>query len=181
MDKYENFLFKENSVVFLGEPPYSINEFSKNDIDKYIKHNMCLSEVMSLNVKIRQCYAFKDYQMFVEIRSFLKDKGFNPDDFITDDIFIESKNNLNHIKQKTGYIYILESQGYYKIGKTINIKSRISKYTTENPNEINIIHTFKADNYTKEEERLHKKFKKKNHRGEWFDLDEKDINYILTL
>jgi len=79
---------------------------------------------------------------------------------------------------KKWYIYIIKQWKYYKIWKTIDIQSRIKKYITENPNEIELIHSYKVKDYTSEEKILHNKYKNKNYRWEWFELSKEDILYI---
>ncbi len=71
------------------------------------------------------------------------------------------------------YTYIIESQGVYKIGKAINVENRLSGYRTHNPFFKHIV-TYEGDY----EELLHKKFKDKNVRLEWFKLDEGDLSEI---
>jgi len=83
------------------------------------------------------------------------------------------------IKEKLGYIYVYRDSDLYKIGKTLNIKDRNKKYTTENPRAI-MIHSYMIKNYDREERRLHEKFKDKRIRWEWFELNEEDILYIKS-
>lgn len=82
------------------------------------------------------------------------------------------------IKVIEGYLYIIKSGEYYKIGKALKPKQRIKTYITENPNKITVILCEKVKDYTKTEKELHSKFKDKNHNREWFNLDDKDINLI---
>jgi hypothetical protein len=84
-------------------------------------------------------------------------------------------------KKISGYIYIIQSGNYYKIGRSRNKKDRIKKYITENPNEINILMCEKVTDYIKTEAHLLNKFKNKKHRGEWFSLNKTDINIIKKI
>lgn len=84
-------------------------------------------------------------------------------------------------KDLDGFIYIIKSGEFYKIGKTININNRFKKYITENPNRIELVYYFYVKNYSIEEEKLHDIFKHKQHNREWFKLDPEDILYIKTL
>jgi len=61
--------------------------------------------------------------------------------------------------------YIIKSGKYYKIGKTKNIKRRINSYNTTNP-DFKIIRLIDAG----VEKILHRLFKDKRHRHEWFLL-----------
>lgn len=79
-----------------------------------------------------------------------------------------------------GYIYLIESGGYYKIGRCAHPKSRHRKYITENPNEINLILCESNFDYINSEKILLDQYKHKIHRGEWFKLNEKDIINITN-
>ena len=82
---------------------------------------------------------------------------------------------------KEGYIYCIESNWYYKIWRSKNFKKRFKKYITENPNHVEVIHSYFSDNCIDEEQRLHMMFEEKNHNREWFKLNQADIEYIKSL
>jgi len=69
--------------------------------------------------------------------------------------------------------YIIKSQGLYRIGKTENLKYRISCFHTHNPS-FELIYTIDFDC----ELFLQNKFKEKNVKLEWFNLEENDIIWI---
>ena len=79
---------------------------------------------------------------------------------------------------KEGYIYVIKSGKYHKIGRTLNFKHRIKKYITENPNKVKIILCKKVNDYIGVENRLHSELKNKNYNREWFKLENEDINFI---
>lgn len=65
----------------------------------------------------------------------------------------------------------------YKIGYTKRtIEQRIREFKTGNASEFTIIDSFQSDWGTKIEAQLHKRFNHKKVNGEWFKLDESDIN-----
>ena len=80
-----------------------------------------------------------------------------------------------------GYVYLLlqydsDNHETYKIGITKrDINKRISELQTGNPNKITLIKSYESDNYLKIESWLHKKFKPKNEKGEWFNLSDDDV------
>lgn len=84
-------------------------------------------------------------------------------------------------KNLSGYVYILKSGIYYKIGISKNPKTRLQFYITENPNEIEIIANKKVEDSKTLEKRLHEKFKNKIHRGEWFLLEAHDVENAKDL
>lgn len=141
---------------------------------------------------IYRFYKIEDaYNQFQELEKFIKSKRLVRSDLMSFKTFQDLIRNVDFEKSqqiqeepqknKNGYIYLIESNWLYKIGKTKNVSSRIKKYITENPNEITLIHSYHAENYTDEEARLHEKFQSKRIRWEWFQLSEIDINYIKSL
>lgn len=78
----------------------------------------------------------------------------------------------------TTYVYLFkdESTGFYKIGSSRNPKYREKTLMCERPT-ITSIFVSRITLVQKERE-LHKLFKKKRVRGEWFNLDETDIEVI---
>ena len=86
---------------------------------------------------------------------------------------------LNDRAQKNNeytYTYILtDKSGKYKIGRTSDLKKRFSTFCVSNPT-IKIIAIIIGD----AEEELHRRFRNKQVKGEWFDLSDFDIKYILN-
>lgn len=80
--------------------------------------------------------------------------------------------------KKVGYIYVIRSASLYKIGRSKRKDCRISRYRTENPNEIEPIMIVKVDDYIHIEAVVLSMFPEKQHHGEWFSLEEKDIDII---
>lgn len=87
------------------------------------------------------------------------------------------KNNVNAkiLIQKT-YLMSCGKPNVYKIGKSVSPTSREKTLLSDSP----FIKLFHVINKNIEAE-LHKKYKNKRIRGEWFELEDKDVNYILTL
>jgi len=83
------------------------------------------------------------------------------------------------IKIISGFIYIAKCNhtGYYKIGYSIkNTKDRIAQLKTANPT-LDLYKSIAVKNILFEKE-LHKIFEEKKVRGEWFDLEFKELSYI---
>jgi hypothetical protein len=88
------------------------------------------------------------------------------------------ENNL-----QKGFIYIIqqEDSGYYKIGWTINPnieKSRLNNLQIGNPHKLNLIGFFRVAS-KKAEKTIHQIFKQKRIKGEWFFLDNSDIDNLM--
>ena len=69
-----------------------------------------------------------------------------------------------------GYIYVLrhENMDLFKIGRSTNVKHRMTELQIGNPFELVLMGTFKFARYVATERRLHKKLEDFNFRGEWF-------------
>jgi hypothetical protein len=77
-----------------------------------------------------------------------------------------------------GFVYVVEGGGYFKIGCTTDLAQRIKALTVKAPFTLDVQLVIPSlDIYTTEQE-LHRRFAKKHRRGEWFDLDIKDIEDI---
>lgn len=79
-----------------------------------------------------------------------------------------------------GFIYVVEVDGNYKIGRSITPKIRFGEYTRLYQEPKTICCEY-VGNYVEMEKRLHNLFADKRIRGEWFKLDEKDILEIQKI
>ena len=111
----------------------------------------------------------------VEIQGVLSDRKFNPP---------KSKIQKKIEKEKSkvkGHIYLIESLGLYKIGKTKNPTNRMKNFTTIFPAKINEIHSFITNDMNGIEKFLHNRFAHLRHTGEWFNLSQEDVDYICSI
>lgn len=74
-----------------------------------------------------------------------------------------------------GYVYLFKCNEFYKIGMTSDVWKRYQAVQNGIPYEVDIVEFFGCSNPNREEKSLHKRFKAKRHRGEWFKLEEDDI------
>ncbi len=77
-----------------------------------------------------------------------------------------------------GYFYILECDGFYKIGIAQDFQNRKWKYITENPHPIHEVFADRVYCADKIELALKKLFKHQRHRGEWYNFSTRDIVFI---
>lgn len=86
-------------------------------------------------------------------------------------------------KAVKGVVYLLRSGGYYKIGKTKNLPARIDTLAVgvRVPFDIQLVHSFKSNDYSSAEAGLHRTFESKRTEGEWFTLSPEDIEFICSL
>ncbi|MBO1273521.1 GIY-YIG nuclease family protein [Shewanella sp. 4t3-1-2LB] len=91
-----------------------------------------------------------------------------------------SKGASPSVSAVAGFVYLIHSQYGYKIGKTVNIKSRTQLFAVKLPFPIELIHYAWFEDYSFAERTLHLKFASKRLEGEWFNLDDNDIAFIKT-
>ncbi len=88
---------------------------------------------------------------------------------------------MNH----SGYsLYVLECNGFYKIGITVHssVASRVAGLQIGNPFKIKVVKILKSPvDLTKTERYIHKAFKKFRIRGEWFKLTPLDLSLLERL
>lgn len=77
-------------------------------------------------------------------------------------------------------VYILESQGKYKIGKAADFSTRLQSLQSGNPFELQVVLTIFTEQYDRLERALHAIYAAKRFRGEWFDLNLTDIEEIKS-
>jgi hypothetical protein len=78
--------------------------------------------------------------------------------------------------EKSLYVYIMESGGYYKIGHTSDIGKRIRDIAkTIIPFDTKVLLTVRHEKAKKIEREAHKQYKDKRIRGEWFSFTETEL------
>jgi predicted GIY-YIG superfamily endonuclease len=78
------------------------------------------------------------------------------------------------------YLYILESDGFYKIGITNSVERRIKDMSCGNPHEVRLVskYTLKSKIFAfSVEQRFHKFLRPLNKRNEWYRLD----SYLISI
>ncbi len=93
------------------------------------------------------------------------------------DCFYAYTNNSNK-NNKSKYLYLLKADKFYKIGVASNVKSRIKTLQTGCMYKIDLVSKWELDKPVVEERKLHKIFSSKRVHGEWFKLNNNDINDI---
>jgi len=84
-------------------------------------------------------------------------------------------------KPKAGYVYLLKAGPYCKIGVSADVSKRIEQLATLPPFDIDLLHTIPTDDMYALESTLHERFADKRKNGEWFELDQDDVEYIKGL
>jgi hypothetical protein len=83
-------------------------------------------------------------------------------------------------KQK-GRLYLIRSGPYFKIGRTNDLRKRLSQYTCCNPTYIELLGSIEVEDVNTAEKRFHNKLQllRLPHRREWFYYREEIVNRIL--
>lgn len=80
--------------------------------------------------------------------------------------------------QKNNSIYLIKCGIYHKIGYALSPKIRKDTLQIGNPYEISLVYSLEYSEVETLERKLHKLYKDKKVRGEWFKLGENDIENI---
>lgn len=82
-----------------------------------------------------------------------------------------------------GFVYLIgnRKQKIYKIGLSRQPKERFKAFNTKLPFTVEILHQIEATDMKKAEKLLHDWMKDKNTHGEWFNLSQKEIDFICKL
>ena len=80
------------------------------------------------------------------------------------------------------HVYFLgEVYGAVKIGVAVNLEKRIKTLQTAFPYKLTLIHSVQSDRANTLERELHKHFAAKRLNGEWFALNQEDIQWVKRM
>lgn len=82
---------------------------------------------------------------------------------------------------RPGYVYLLRipETGVYKIGVSIDVEKRIKQLQTGNTEEITLVNKFYSNYPYKIESNLHRRYGVQAIKGEWFYLEQKDVDTFI--
>ena len=87
--------------------------------------------------------------------------------------------NNHNPKKNSDLLYLLKANNYYKIGIASDVINRIGQLQTGCMFKIELIDCWTINNPYKLEIKLHTLFSNKRMIGEWFNLNDEDIKYIM--
>jgi ribosomal protein L16 Arg81 hydroxylase len=136
---------------------------------RYLLHISELNEIINACNKTLKLYEEKNES----------EEGIEKEnDIAEEDEYISIIKENRKFKTKKTAIYLMydEHTKYYKIGRSLNPTKREKTLQSEKPS---IVLKYSFSGVIDDESALHDKFKDKRIRGEWFNLDELDIDYII--
>lgn len=87
--------------------------------------------------------------------------------------------SFSHARRKCGFIYVLKSGPYYKIGKAKSVSKRIRQISPQLPFPTDVFAILPSFDMTTTESALHRAFAERRANGEWFSLIDRDIAMLL--
>jgi hypothetical protein len=110
------------------------------------------------------CKDNPEYQDIMKICSETQNIFKKKDEYIRDEADIQF-----------GYVYLMKSGRYYKIGRSSYVEKRSYELGIKLPEELKVIHKIKTDDPAGIESYWHKRYEEKRKKGEWFNLSSSDI------
>lgn len=93
-----------------------------------------------------------------------------------------SSTSKSQVSKKPGFIYLVRADtGEYKIGYSGNVEQRVKAFSVQPPFEYELVHTIPVDDMIRAEALVHERFAHKRIRGEWFALNEEEVEQIVQL
>lgn len=102
---------------------------------------------------------------------------------ITEDIEQTGQLEKNdEVVLEKGFVYFIKEDyaGRIKIGKTKDINQRLDTFNVKLPFNVTLIHVVESNNYHYTEKLFHILFQLKRVNGEWFELNDSDVNWIKS-
>lgn len=87
-----------------------------------------------------------------------------------------SRTSIKNLHRTGEHLYFIRSGEYVKIGRTNNIRNRLSQLNAMNPHGVDLVHVLEKEGYREKE--MHEKFKDRHWRGEWFLLSDEECEVV---
>ena len=80
-----------------------------------------------------------------------------------------------------GFIYLIRTGQYFKIGKSRTLAARLSQLSTLTPEPTELVHQFSSNDSRRAEQTLHKRYAEVRRNGEWFSLSAAQVLEITAI
>lgn len=87
----------------------------------------------------------------------------------------DGANDASEPESDLGYVYLLKSGRYYKIGRSNAVGRRERELAIQLPEKVEVVHSIKTDDPVGIESYWHNRFGGQRKNGEWFELTAKDV------
>jgi hypothetical protein len=162
------------SNAMLGYAPY---RRGKHQFSPGIPHKCTCS--------VNQPTAFGDWSQLIHDSDCRHGEIYCPDcqdrDHSLDDWYAGNDSHIGYrpgLRDDPGYVYIVQCNEFFKIGKSKNVDGRVRDLQVGNPYKITIIRSFNVRAMSYCERFLHDWLIRKRINGEWFALTPDDIQWI---
>jgi len=92
---------------------------------------------------------------------------------------LEIKEELEKHLRKYPEIYIIKCQKYYKIGKSYDAYQRMKNIELSSPFKLEMVYHAEVNDAHKLEKKIHRKFRNKRVKGEWFELNKDEVKAVI--
>ena len=172
---------KEIDSIIKYDPP--MRSIADNLFEQLVSsiHNKYDAIYQRVHGEAKKPLEIKSFNKFLKISFFVYPSG-KSRLIISYKLVFEKEIKESVLKSKlkpiSGYVYIIQSDYGYKIGKTTDIKQRLNDFGVKLPFK-HWLHSYVyTENYSELEKELHDYFSDIRLNGEWFDLKDADFEEI---
>ena len=173
LDSGEAYISQRKAAELLGVNPNTFMKWVRQHAVNVDTKQGVSAELLSSASKY---YAFKGKPEAQSVYSWLAEGG--SIETISSHKYEEAP---KRIKEKAGYVYIIQSGAFYKIGKALNVKARLKGLQCGNPLPLKLILSIKTESPFGLEGSLHYKYRSQRGLGEWFTLSDEDLLEIQAI